>query len=139
MGGALNSVRILIVEDHEFQRVMLERALRVAGVELIEIACNGAEALHLLRSSTTAFDLVITDIVMPEVDGIELIGMFAEIAPGVPLVLCSSHQWALEVGMHIAEAKNVPMLGALRKPLTPATLASVFDKLFTHLRGEGLC
>ena len=62
--------RILIAEDCEFQRTFLDNVLRLAGHETA-LAADGRKAIKLLDES--AFDLVITDILMPGCDGIELI------------------------------------------------------------------
>ena len=134
MAGGIDTLRVLIVEDHEFQRAMLERALRSLGVAMLESASNGAEALDALRRGSV--DLVFTDLVMPVVDGFEFIPQFAEVAGGVPLVLCSGHDWALEIGTHLAEAAGVTVLCTVRKPLTPAMLSVVFDKLSEHRSGR---
>ena len=65
------SHRILIVDDNEDNRYLLNRRLRRAGYDAVESAESGPEALDKLRAET--FDLVLLDIMMPEMDGIEVL------------------------------------------------------------------
>ena len=61
---------ILLVDDYEFIRTILERMLQQLGYQNLRMAADGVDALHLLR--TRPVDLVITDYHMPEMDGIGL-------------------------------------------------------------------
>ena len=70
--------RILLAEDDEFMRGFLERALSKAGYEVIAFA-NGEEAYERLKEEP--FTLLLTDIVMPQMDGIELARRASELDP----------------------------------------------------------
>jgi two-component system, response regulator, stage 0 sporulation protein F len=61
---------ILIIDDEEMMRVLLRSTLKGAGYEVVE-AANGRQGLELYRRSPT--DLVITDILMPEMNGLDMI------------------------------------------------------------------
>ena len=61
---------ILLADDYEFIRTILERMLQQLGYQNLRMAADGVDALHLLR--TRPVDLVITDYHMPEMDGIGL-------------------------------------------------------------------
>jgi two-component system cell cycle response regulator CpdR len=63
--------RILLAEDDEAVRTIAVRILERAGYEVIT-ATNGAEGLAALRSATAPIPLILSDILMPEMDGIEL-------------------------------------------------------------------
>ena len=63
--------RILIAEDEEALRVMSARALTTAGHD-VSTACDGSEALDVLQREGGRFDLLLTDIRMPIMDGIAL-------------------------------------------------------------------
>ena len=65
----MTMVRILLAEDDQSMREYLQRALQRVGYEVQAVGC-GTEALPLLEPGR--FDLLLTDIVMPEMDGIEL-------------------------------------------------------------------
>ena len=90
-------MKVLIVDDSSMMRKVVERALRQAGVNLTEViqANNGAEALAVLRDaagSEPAFDLIISDINMPVMDGLEFIEQRKKegLAPGVPAVMITT-------------------------------------------------
>src|SRR3546814_4759995 len=71
-------IRILLAEDDEVMRQYLTRALEKSGYEVVAVD-RGTAALPLLE--TQRFDLLLTDIVMPEMDGIELAQHVAAVAP----------------------------------------------------------
>jgi DNA-binding NtrC family response regulator len=78
--------RVLVVDDEEPIRRALARALQQAGHESLE-AENGLDALELMKKETV--DLVVTDLVMPEVDGLELIKELAHARPGIKVIAIS--------------------------------------------------
>jgi CheY-like chemotaxis protein len=99
---------------------MIEQVLRSLGADSIHGAANGKEAMRLLRS--TSIDVVISDLMMPDVDGIELIPMLCTLGDSVSLILCSSDEACLHTAMAIARASGVRLLGGLPKPVTPDRL-----------------
>ena len=72
--------RILLAEDDTSMREYLQRALQRVGYEVSAVGC-GTEAMPLLESER--FDLLLTDIVMPEMDGIELAQKASPIDPAI--------------------------------------------------------
>ena len=74
-------IRILLADDDDVMREFLARALMRAGYE-VESVDRGTTALELIRSGTH-FDLLLTDIVMPEMDGIELAQKASVIVPNL--------------------------------------------------------
>ena len=77
--------RILLAEDDHSMRDFLTKALKRAGHE-VEPVGDGEEGLDALGDRAGAFDLLLTDIVMPGVDGIELARRAAEIDPGLKIM-----------------------------------------------------
>jgi two-component system cell cycle response regulator CpdR len=75
--------RILLAEDDDSMRGFLERALVKAGYDVIGFA-NGADALERLKQEP--FTLLLTDIVMPKMDGIELARRAAELDPDLKIM-----------------------------------------------------
>ncbi len=75
--------RILLAEDDESMRGFLERALTKAGYEVLSFA-NGQEAYERLKEET--FTLLLTDIVMPQMDGIELARRAGELDPDLKIM-----------------------------------------------------
>ena len=76
--SALSAQRILLAEDDDSMRGFLTRALTKAGYEVVAFA-NGAEAYDRLKEEP--FSLLLTDIVMPRMDGIELARRASELDP----------------------------------------------------------
>ncbi|MEX2276521.1 MAG: PAS domain-containing protein [Cucumibacter sp.] len=82
--------RILIVEDEESVRAFSARALQSAGYTVHE-AATGAEALEVLREIEGRIDLLISDVVMPEMDGPELLAHVRRNYPGVKVIFVSGY------------------------------------------------
>ena len=76
-------IRILLAEDDEAMRTYLKRALEKAGYSVVAVS-SGIEALPMLE--TEIYDLLLSDIVMPEMDGIELAQRCNEIAPSTKVM-----------------------------------------------------
>ena len=66
--AALSPMRILLAEDHVMNQMMIRLMLEAAG-HVVEVVDNGLQALHAVQ--TDNFDLVLMDISMPEMDGVE--------------------------------------------------------------------
>jgi CheY-like chemotaxis protein len=80
------SARILLVDDEPAVLEILRHALRGAGYE-VELAANGREAVERMKEQI--FDLVLTDLIMPEKDGIQTILELRRIDPFVPVIAMS--------------------------------------------------
>jgi len=106
------SQRILVVEDDPALMIVISRSLSGRGYE-VETAENGVEALGRL-SSEAEFDLLLSDIVMPEMDGLELALMATAQFPKLKVVLMSGYasEWRRTVNL-----ENV-IHGVLNKPFS---------------------
>ncbi len=82
--------RILLVDDEASVRAPLVRALQIDG-HLVEEAVDGADALERFTGADIGFDLVISDIRMPIMDGIALTLSIAAEKPGFPIVLMTGY------------------------------------------------
>src|SRR5262245_17413186 len=78
--------RILIVDDDPLVQLTVARLLAMLGHEAVR-AADGREALAQLRSSPC--DVILTDVLMPEVDGLEVIRRVSQDHPGVPIIAMS--------------------------------------------------
>lgn len=94
-----SSGTILFVDDEEPVRVVAQRALGKLGFEVFT-AINGQEALELLEEKKV--DLVVSDITMPALDGIELARRLGELKPELPVILCSGNPPTLSSKLHIS-------------------------------------
>ncbi|HRZ40752.1 MAG TPA: response regulator [Candidatus Omnitrophota bacterium] len=78
--------RILIIDDEQDIRVLLRDLFKGAGYE-VEIAANGKEAMDFCKDKQV--DLMITDIIMPEMEGVETIGNFVKMFPEIKIIAIS--------------------------------------------------
>ena len=116
---------ILIVEDSKAIRSMIRVSLEEAGVFYVVEAGNGFEALKTLP--TRRFDLIITDINMPDINGLELIG-FVKSNPAyrdIPLVIVSTEKTEEDVKRGLA----LGAAGYVVKPFTRADLMAAVEKV----------
>jgi two-component system, chemotaxis family, chemotaxis protein CheY len=95
--GPEGGLRALIIDDSAVMRKVIERALRQAGLELLEVmqASNGEEALQALRADKGAASpiaLIMSDINMPVMDGLQFLETRRDenLAPGVPVVMITT-------------------------------------------------
>lgn len=115
-------IRILLAEDDESMRLYLERALQRVGY-IVTAVDRGTAALPLLERES--FDLLLTDIVMPEMDGIELAQKAAEIAPELRVMFITGFAAvALKAGRRSPDAK------VLSKPFHLKDLVLEVDRMF---------
>ncbi len=105
--------RILLVEDDELTRLVLKDVLESEGYEIRE-ASNGREALLSFASAPP--DLVLTDLVMPDTEGIELIIKMRKSDPHVKIVAMSGSEDYLELAMKLGA------IGSLEKPFSNQVL-----------------
>jgi two-component system cell cycle response regulator CpdR len=115
-------IRILLAEDDSSMREYLSRALEKVGYHVTAVDC-GTAALPLLESQ--AFDLLLTDIVMPEMDGIELAQRAGRIAPDMRVMFITGFAAvALKGGITHPNAK------VLSKPFHLRDLVLEVDRIF---------
>jgi len=120
--GRYSIARILIVEDDAGVREFLRETLELEGHEVVE-AENGREALELYRDR--AADLIITDLVMPELDGIGMILALRKEFPQVRIVAVSGAGPSAP-GDYLPAARA---LGALRTWVKPVDAATVIGEI----------
>jgi two-component system chemotaxis response regulator CheY len=113
----MESTRALIVDDSSVMRKIVERSLRQAGINLSQVfeAGNGAEALGVLNEHPV--DLILCDINMPVMDGLEFVKQLAGVAnaKGVPVVMITTEGSET----HVVQALSLGARGYIRKPFTP--------------------
>ena len=111
--------KILLVEDEKELLELFASELREEGYEVLR-AGNGAQALELIRQWATSIDLLIADVVLPEVSGIALAHKLRKRAPKASVLLMSGY------GQMLHEEIGFPVLA---KPLDPAVLLEKVESL----------
>lgn len=112
----MSEVRALVVDDSSVMRKIVERSLRQAGLDDLVVfeAGSGVEALEVLRSRKV--DLILSDINMPSMDGLEFVRQIAsqKLAVGVPIVMITTESSE----EHVKQAIMAGAKGYIRKPFT---------------------
>ncbi len=115
---------ILVVDDDEQYPIMLAKILR-NNHHAVVIANDGAEALKLCSSQK--FDLIITDILMPNVDGIDLIVNLIEHNSKVPVIAISGGRNTITAEFNLQSAQTLGVHAVLKKPFTNEQLLSTVN------------
>lgn len=118
---------ILLVEDQTPVRRLAAETLQTHGYEVL-VSRDGEEALSLLADSSSEVDLLLSDVVMPRMDGMELCKRFATLRPHVPILLMSGFVDRVFPNAH-PEAQGIPFL---RKPFTATQLLEAVAQALQH-------
>lgn len=118
----LPPIRILLAEDEDAMRTYLARALENAGYQVVSVD-RGTEALPLLEEQH--FDLLLSDIVMPEMDGIELAQRCNEVSPLTKVMFITGF-----AAVTLKASREQPRAKVLSKPFHLRDLVMEVDRLF---------
>lgn len=112
----MREVQALIVDDSSVMRKIVERSLRQAGVDSLIVleAGSGVEGLEVLKARRV--DLILSDINMPAMDGLEFVRQLRQqrLAEGVPVVMITTESSE----EHVKQAIEAGAIGYIRKPFT---------------------
>lgn len=118
----LNVARILVIDDDAGMRRLVRRYLeRGAGHEVFE-AADGLDGLKVFQQHP--FDVVVCDLVMPNMSGLEAIVAMRAIAPSVPLIAISGGMWSREM---LPDALRLGVVRALAKPVLQGPLLAAVE------------
>lgn len=122
----LKNLKVLVVDDYEKMRQKICAILQQLGLNISE-ASNGVEALKILRKKK--FDMVFTDIVMPEMDGFELCEEIRKSSDwaDMPIVVISTHYDS----NYIVKALRHGADDYIPKPIDQETVKKVLHRVFT--------
>jgi len=123
-------IRILLAEDDQVMREYLTRALERSGYRVTAVD-RGTAALPLVEAE--AFDLLLTDIVMPEMDGIELAQKAGELRPDLRVMFITGF-----AAVTLKAGKAVPQARVLSKPFHLRDLVLEVDRMFEVESATGL-
>jgi len=117
----MNKKKVLVIDDEDIVRISCSRTLAPVGFE-VRLARNGVEGLKILEEGP--FDLVLTDLKMPDMDGIEVLRRIKEGWPAVEVIIITGYQT-------VDTAVKSIKLGAfdyIEKPFTPDALITAVSK-----------
>ncbi|MCJ2185281.1 cell cycle two-component system response regulator CpdR [Novosphingobium beihaiensis] len=115
-------IRILLAEDDQAMRTYLARALENAGYDVVAVDC-GSEALPHLESEE--FDLLLSDIVMPGMDGIELAQRCAEVSPMTKVMFITGF-----AAVTLRASREAPQAKVLSKPFHLRDIVMEVQRVF---------
>jgi PAS domain S-box-containing protein len=126
------SESVLLVDDEAFQIDIGEQMLRKLGYRVV--GCNrSVEALRLFKEQPENFDLVITDMTMPEMTGDVLAQELLKIRPDLPVIICTG----FSEKMTPETAAAVGVKGFLMKPVVMADMATMVRKILDRIKADG--
>lgn len=123
-----SDLRFLVVEDHELERKVLVHLLRQMGAVQVHGAGDGRAALQVMHDAARPVDIVVTDLAMPGMDGMEFIRHLSDTGDPVSVILASALDRELLASVAaMAQAYRVNLLGVIGKPPTAGKLAPLIE------------
>ncbi|MCP4718005.1 MAG: PAS domain S-box protein [Desulfobacteraceae bacterium] len=117
--------RILFVDDEKAIADMMQKILKHLGYK-VEISLNPIQALDLFQSKPDTFDLVITDMTMPQMTGATLSEKLIKIRSDIPIIICTGHSFLIDE----EKAKQLGIADYLMKPVSMSKIAMTIRKIF---------
>lgn len=126
-------LRVLVVDDEPSVRSVLQKTLGAEGLD-VEQASSGEDALGVLKAGEALPDLVILDLTMPGLGGIETLDRIRDEHPGLPVLLSSGYP---EEALDVIREKGGRLNGFIQKPYRKAHLLEEIEKLLRGARHDG--
>ena len=135
----MTDLRFIVVEDHGFQRWMLANILEKLGAGLVYAAADGHEALQILEDREPPVDLIVTDLDMPGMDGLEFIRHLGLLRYPASLIIVSAQQPSLLATVEtMAREYGVQVVATIAKPVTERKLQAAIASRTGSLPGEAV-
>lgn len=126
---SIEQLHFLVAEDHDFQRKTLVRILTALGAKRISEAGDGKAALGVFAAAQPPVDIIISDLEMPGMDGMEFMRHVGEADRPVSVILSSALDAALISSVEaMTQAYGITLLGAASKPVTQDKLRGLIEK-----------
>ena len=122
--------RILLVDDEASLVKMVTQMLTRSGYEVVG-KTNSTEALNVFKENPDRFDLVITDMTMPEMTGDDIARQIIETRPNIPIILCTGHSNRMDKN----KAKQLGIKSFVSKPLGKKELTETVRKVLDEAKG----
>ncbi|WP_295751060.1 response regulator [Undibacterium sp.] len=121
---------VMVLDDDPLQIDFVSALLNSMGILHILSTVDGSDALKLLESAEPPPDLLICDLLMPNMDGFEFLAQLALTKNQVPIVVMSGQTQAVRnSAKSLAQLKSLNYLGQLEKPINLAALQELIDQL----------
>jgi len=126
-----NGECILVVDDEASVRQITQQTLQAFGYR-VTVACDGAEALAVYVQRSSEIAAVLTDMMMPVMDGPALIQVLQRMTPGIPIIAASG----LAANAHVARVTNLGVKHFIPKPYTAETLLKTLRCVLEAAKGN---
>jgi EAL domain-containing protein (putative c-di-GMP-specific phosphodiesterase class I)/FixJ family two-component response regulator len=128
--SGFDRLNVLFVDDNAFACSVGMRALRSAGVRSVQDAASGQTAIEILRRTDVVVDIVFCDLLMPDVDGIQIVRYLATLPTPPAIVFVSgADEILLNAAENTARARGLRVIGAIEKPLTAEAVRRALTSL----------
>lgn len=134
----VSAVNVLVIDDDAFMLKLLKRSLEGLGFSAVTNCTSGAEALASLDERLAPPELIILDLKMPEMDGIEFLRHLVQRQyPGHLLLISGEDEVLLRSAEKLVIAHGLNLLGYLHKPIVPRRLGELLAALPNLIRTPG--
>ncbi len=120
----MTAKRIMLVDDEEMIARTSAQLLKILGYD-VEFFTSSTEALNSFTSDISAFDIVITDMTMPEMDGLDLAAKIMSLRPDIPVILCTG----FNENLTRETIKDSGIRELVMKPFTTSELVAVLNRV----------
>lgn len=121
---------VLLVDDDEFTRGEAGQVALECGFDAVKEASNGSEAIAIVDRDHECIDLILCDVLMPDMDGIEVIEQLSHRQSPPPIAFLSgADEYLLRAVKDIVRVTNLTYLGVVDKPITKEKLEDLLKRL----------
>lgn len=122
--------RILVLDDEEIVRISCKKCLTPEGYD-VDVAANGVEGLAMTEN--TRYDVILTDLKMPDMDGMEFLAKVKERHPDTKVIMITGYSTV----EHAVKAMRMGAYNYIEKPFTPDALIEAVKEAMEGERTEG--
>jgi EAL domain-containing protein (putative c-di-GMP-specific phosphodiesterase class I)/ActR/RegA family two-component response regulator len=127
----LSDLNFLVIDDDPFEQKLLGTILKKLGGKNVEVVGGGQAALDRLSANTSAIDVALCDLKMPDIDGLEFVRRISQFSNAPAIIFASGADNAIcRVAEQVGEKLGIRILGSVTKPAAPQTLLDLIIKVF---------
>lgn len=125
-------MKIFVIDDDSFALRLVARQLETLGLSDIRTFDAAKDPLVLLGVDASAADVILLDLAMPDMDGMEFIQQLARLKfPGAVIFISGMDDGILQMAPILAQGLKLRVAGALKKPSTPEQLRTLLEAIAT--------